>query len=521
MGHRSLFVFLIVAAAFLLPAAVFADGERGASGLGRPPAPGTFFLYTERIAFQDGGRVDAERGVLYVPLRRDQPAAGVVGLEIYRFPAADGADPATPPVFVLHGGPGWPGLEGSLERSDYYASRIEPLARLADVVVVGQRGIGSSKPDTACKPPPTPPPVDVPVSPEQREAVVRETSERCKAFWEGHGLDLSGFTVVEAAADVDDVRATLGYDRITLWGGSFGSHWSMAVMRFHPRIVARAVLTGLEGPDHTYDMPGDVLKALERMAAAAEASDTLSPHLPEGGLLAAFRQVIARVDAEPVVVTVAGEDGEEPRKVHVGADEIRGMAMGVTGSARSRRGLPRWPAELLELHRGDYARAAEEIIDDDDSRFPTASFFMLDCGSGISRGRLVRLENDPAVATVGPIGWFYQAACPVWESDLGEDFRQNFTTEIPAVLVHGNWDTSTPFENALELAPHFTNGKLVVVKGGTHGALREALEASESFRDALMRFVASGDASALPDEVELPPIEWEVPKPEDAETRDD
>lgn len=50
--------------------------------------------------------------------------------------------------------------------------------------------------------------------------------------------------------------------------GSFGSHWGMAVMRYHPEVGARAVLTGMEGPDHTYDSPGGVLASLERMAAS-------------------------------------------------------------------------------------------------------------------------------------------------------------------------------------------------------------------------------------------------------------
>jgi len=86
------------------------------------------------------------------------------------------------------------------------------------------------------------------------------------------------------------------------------------------------------------------------------------------------------------------------------------------------------------------------------------------------------------------------------------------------VLVHGDWDTSTPLENALELAPFFKNGKLVVVKGGTHGALREAMAESESFREALRKFVESGDLSDLPAEVKMPAIEWEVPQEAKPET---
>jgi len=46
------------------------------------------------------------------------------------------------------------------------------------------------------------------------------------------------------------------------------------------------------------------------------------------------------------------------------------------------------------------------------------------------------------------------------------------------VIVHGNWDVNTPFENALELVPHFKRSQFVVVNGGSHGALREATEIS-------------------------------------------
>ena len=141
---------------------------------------------------------------------------------------------------------------------------------------------------------------------------------------------------------------------------------------------------------------------------------------------------------------------------------------------------------------------------------------MLDCGSGISREREQRLLADPAAEVVGFLGWFYQAACPVWGSAVGDDLCAMFETDIPTVLVHGDWDLSTPLDNALELAPFFRRGKLVVVRGGTHRALYEALESSAEFRRALMGFVERGDASAVPAEVALPPIAWEVPEQREA-----
>jgi pimeloyl-ACP methyl ester carboxylesterase len=105
----------------------------------------------------------------------------------------------------------------------------------------------------------------------------------------------------------------------------------------------------------------------------------------------------------------------------------------------------------------------------------------------------------------------YLAGCPVWESDLGDAFRQNFETSIPTVIVHGTWDTSTPYENALELVPFFKNSKFVPVIRGPHGAIRAARRASKVFDEGILRFAATGDWSHVPDQVEMPAVEWVVP----------
>ena len=52
----------------------------------------------------------------------------------------------------------------------------------------------------------------------------------------------------------------------------------------------------------------------------------------------------------------------------------------------------------------------------------------------------------------------------------------------------------------------------MTVVGGSHGALREAMEANEAFRNAMWAFVRTGDLGVLPDSVVLPPVVWEIPK---------
>lgn len=117
---------------------------------------------------------------------------------------------------------------------------------------------------------------------------------------------------------------------------------------------------------------------------------------------------------------------------------------------------------------------------------------------------------DPANEVL-ETGWGYVNGCPCWDSDNGDDFRMNFETQIPTVIVQGTWDGSTPLENALELAPYFKDLKFVTLKRGPHGAIKAAMRHSEEFRQSLLKFAASGDDSDLPDEMELPKLEWVVP----------
>ena len=483
-----------------------AEADSFHKAVAKSPAPGTIFLYPERIPLKDGGFFAAERGMMFVHVNRSDEKSAVIGIEVYRFKASGKVKPGTPPIFFLHGGPSFAGLERSLERPGTFEERWLPLLDVSDVVVVGQRGIGSSKPNTIIEITMNFP-LEREVTEEEAAAALREVSAKEKTFWETQGLDLSGLTVIEAAADVNDVRKALGYEKVIIWGGSFGSHWGMAVMRCYPEIVERAILRGMEGPNHTYDHPGHLWNVYKRVAAEAEKAPELRGLIPEGGLIEAIKTVVERIKKKPVKVTVTDPKTRKPQDVLFTTREAGRLARGYSG------GLPGWPANVITLYSGDFSKAAERVVRRQDSRrFRTASYYMLDHGSGITPEREAELKADPAVKILGDINSNYTITREVWESDLGDEFRQNFETDIPTVIVHGTWDTSTPYENALELVPYFKNSKFIPVIRGPHGAIRAAMNASDKFRKGVMHFAATGDMSELPDKVEMPPVDWVIPE---------
>jgi pimeloyl-ACP methyl ester carboxylesterase len=244
------------------------------------------------------------------------------------------------------------------------------------------------------------------------------------------------------------------------------------------------------------------------VAAEAEASDKLKDLIPEGGLIKAAENIVRRANENPITVTLA-EGTSAERTVVLDGYAMQKLIRGFSS------GLPGWPGDIIQLNRGEFEQAARRLLMRTAVRrkeYSTASFWMLDSGSGITAKRRAEFESDPAVDIVGSTFWHYAAGSPIWEFDLGDDFRQNFETPIPTLIVHGTWDTSTPYENALELAPFFKNGTLVTVKRGSHGAMGEAMRSHPDFREAVSRFLESGDQAAVTAELELPAPKWVVPK---------
>src|SRR2546429_6378996 len=79
--------------------------------------------------------------------------------------------------------------------------------------------------------------------------------------------DLTKYTTSIAMDDLDDVRAWLGYDRINLFGASYGTQAVLVYMRQHPEHVRSAILLAVA--------PTDLNMPLHHSEAAARAMDLL------------------------------------------------------------------------------------------------------------------------------------------------------------------------------------------------------------------------------------------------------
>ncbi|EYF07209.1 alpha/beta hydrolase [Chondromyces apiculatus] len=450
-----------------------------------------------------GATVSYEIGTLLVPENRQVPGSRTISIGFARIkaPRPTGA----PPVFWLPGGPGLTVLGAFTDSDPASQGRLKSwltFGAAADLVILEQRGYTRRGEILDIKSEAFP--LDKPASVQADAEAMRALARAAVAAHPDK--DLSGYTIAAFAADVDALRRALGYDKISLFGGSFGSQWSLAVMRLYPDTVARAVLSGVEPLDNGYDMPSHVLAALQRIAYDADRDPRLAPYLPPGGIMEAVRALHQRFAAGPVRVEVRDEAGEA-QTVTLGAEDLQLALLSHTQEGAQ------WPAFILSLYHAHYDAWAREVIDERKPGTIKLIGPLVDSSLGVSPAREHRLRTDPAVALLGT--WNFAtniASAPDWPSpDMGDDLRKPVECTIPTLFVHGDWDTSTPIDNTLGLLPYFRNGHAILVHRAGHDGTFYQLRGEPAVKQAVYEFLKTGEMKDLPVEVTLPVPEFALP----------
>jgi pimeloyl-ACP methyl ester carboxylesterase len=468
---------------------------------------GELIIEPASLTTPNGETITFELGTLYVPENRSDPKARIIGVGFARFRPLHAT--GVPPTFHLDGGPGASFLEGLKPGNNKLPMPgIDLYRNIGDVVFIDQRGFSERGDVLKFKYRTIGHPLDQPLTIARESAGYAAMSRAAVEAFSRKGFDLRGYDIKECADDVNDLRKALAYDQIILVGQSFGSQWSFAVMRRHPEIVARALLLGVEPLDFGYDMPSHVLAAVQRMWWEAEKDPQLKPYLPAGGLMAAAREVFRRLEKAPVQVKVKNDKIGRTITISLGKEDFQ-------RSFATERGGDQ-PAFVLSLYYGHYddwaksaltfrqAREAEEVIIGP----------LIDTSLGVTPRRAYLLKTDPAMEFLGQ--WDshrYLETAEIWPSkDVGDEFRNEIENHIPVVFVEGDWDTSTPIENVLSVAPYFLNGRVLIVEHGKHSALKRLVEETPEIVTGLMEFVRTGNTARLPTRITLAVPKFQVPK---------
>jgi pimeloyl-ACP methyl ester carboxylesterase len=166
---------------------------------------------------------------LTVPLDRGGAVAGTVTLKVERLQAV--ATPSQSAVVALAGGPG----QAAIPLASDTATAIAPALGGRDLVMFDQRGTGASGP-LACRA----------LEGEGGIATIGEAFERCALQI---GAARGSYTTVESVGDIEALRQAMGYQKLVLFGVSYGTKVALRYAERYPQNVEALLLDSVVPPE--------------------------------------------------------------------------------------------------------------------------------------------------------------------------------------------------------------------------------------------------------------------------------
>jgi len=418
----------------------------------------------------------ARCGALLVPENRATGTRRALRLETVVL-RATGPQRAPDPLVFLTGGPGSAALEGPYLAS-LTAAFAAPIQATRDIVIFNQRGTGTIDPWYG--------PLDCPevqplhlrfaerLSPAEEAAAELDEVRGCLYSLTRRGIDLTAYTSVATARDIADLMAALDYERYNIYGLSYGSRVALTALRDLPGDRIRSVVLDGAVPPQVSLVSGvtaaAVQAALERLFADCAAQPACDAAYSD--LAATTYALLDRLNAEPLRFTAVGPEG--PFDVVLTGDRVvRLLWFGLQSNAT----IPLLPLAVASMARGDTSVAAlavgalaapepyaiglaHAVICNEETPFHTPAVLAA-AEAGVHPALARAMAADPLGSTCPLAG--------VGATDPVEN--QAVASAVPALVLAGDYDPSTPPAFGQLAAATLANGHYVELRGYGHVAV--------------------------------------------------
>ncbi|MFE1286275.1 alpha/beta hydrolase [Streptomyces sp. NPDC058751] len=448
--------------------------------------------YEQKLNWRNCGVPGFECATMKAPLDYAKPGSGDVRLAVSR-KKATGPGERLGSLLVNPGGPGGSAV-GYLQSYAGIGYPADVRARY-DMVAVDPRGVARSEPVECLNGRAMDAYTQTDTTPDDERETDRLV-EAFKKFAEGCGAHspelLRHVSTVEAARDMDILRAVLGDEKLTYVGASYGTFLGATYAGLYPDRVGRLVLDGALDPSLTARKLNEEQTAGFETAFQSFAKDCVrhsgcplgdagsSPDEVGRNLKEFFRQL----DKEPV--PTGDPDG---RKL--------GEALATTGVIAAMYDETAWPQlrdALTSAMRDDDGTGLLALSDnyyerDADGRYANlmsanAAVNCLDLPAAFSGpGQVERsLPDFEKASPVFGEGLAWAALnCAYWPvGNTGEPHRIEAKGAAPILVVGTTRDPATPYPWARSLASQLSSGTLLTYVGDGHTAYGRGSECIDS-----------------------------------------
>ncbi|MGL4231276.1 MAG: alpha/beta fold hydrolase [Casimicrobium sp.] len=436
----------------------------------------------------------ARCATMEVPEDHAKPDGAKIKIHVALIPALT-RFPEKDPVLFFAGGPG----QAASEIGGTIGSMFT-LRRNRDLLLIDQRGTGKSKTLTceagsleADKKNP-------------RDALVEAfnaSTTQIQAEWKRCIDTLKGNAATHRTddyiADLELVRKTLGYDKINVWGGSYGSRVALRYMKLHPSVIRSAVLDGIAPT--TLRLPNDALinsdAQLRALTAACAQSSDCAKAFPT--LEKSLDALLTTLKANPKTVTINHPADGKPFNATITDVSFSMMIWPMLYAPETSRMVP---ALIEQANAGNFAPFAAMMSanDSSDTTMAIAQRVAVMCAEDMSGQAPIVSDRFGSVAAM-----FFDFCKGFPHGKVAPEFFEPTKSDIPTLILSGTLDPVTPPSQGDLVAKTLANSKHITVAGLGH-----IVSPHSCVRRIIRKFVESGLIAEANDSCES---ELKLPRP--------
>ncbi len=397
-------------------------------------------------------------GILEVPENRQNPDSRTLKL-VYKVLKAKNVTSSKAPIVYLQGGPSG----ATLVMEEMWENH--PFRMDRDIVLMNQRGTGES--EALCR--------DMgaeffeilrqDLDIDAEYIATKSLFSDCKKIIESKKVDMAGYSSTENAADFEELRKVLGYDKWNLLGGSYGSRLGLTMMRDFPNSIRSAVFTGIVAPESNYieDFVQNFENALFAVLEKCEEDEDCNSRYPN--LKNRLLKTLKTLESNPMCL-------EYKEKLLI--LNVQDAQFLLHQALYSRYSIANIPLIIEALEN----RASASIIDalrrlefiyglvNVPMNYSVTAYEELPF---ISENNLKKtLRNSETGFNLAVLGTGVELLSE-WHPFRASDIEnQAVISEIPTLLASGNLDPVTPVHYATETLKHLKNGYHLIFANDSH-----------------------------------------------------
>jgi len=412
--------------------------------------------------FDTPANVKVTCGFVIVPENRTANSTNTIKLAVAVFHSTS-IHPESDPIVFLQGGPGGEAIKLS---ADAYDSFVEPFISERDYITFDQRGTGLSEPALKCDELDKAYRQDIygMIDLASREYVYQNALLSCNGLMQANGVDLNAYSTVESAADLRDIVNLLGYEKVNLYGASYGTRLALVTMRNHPEIVRSAILDSVVPVESNVlnEYPNAVDSALSKLFTSCAANPKCNAAYPD--LKNVFWSLVNELDTNPVTLSTSAY----PMGTVTETVDGYYLLSVILGLEKSTYLIDTAPQTIYRVEAQDYSTltSAQYSLPYAFEGINPGLYVSMMCREHVLATTAEELQATADKVDVGKIMWrpFYGdfgemfQLCKSWKMvgpDLGE--KDAVVSDIPSLVIEGAYDPATPPFYGKQVAANLVN----------------------------------------------------------------